>query len=370
MHISKEDTGKLTATVKLTIGREDYEEKVMKTLKDYQRKASIPGFRPGKVPFGMISKMYRKGLVLDELNHLMAEKLQNYIAENELRLIGNPLPNKEKAPEIDLETQTEFDFYFDLGFAPEIDLDLKNNIAVDYYKITATEKMIDDQINDICHRAVHHDHEHNDEAEGEEHQHEHEELPELNEEFFNKVFPGAEIKDEAAFRAKIKDSIEHSLARESERFFMNAAVETLVGKVDFDLPEEFLKKLIRENDESQLTEEQIEAQYDNFVKSVRWQLIETKLIRDHELHIKESEMRDVVRGYFTGHMVNAEVNEEQEERLNKIVDSVLSNKEESNRLHDQLYDQKLLGFFKSNLEIVNKEVDYDEFIKMITQKKV
>jgi trigger factor len=377
MQITKEETGALTASIKLLISKDDYEEKVTKTLKDYQRKANLPGFRPGKVPFGMVAKMYRKGVMLDEINHLLAENLQNFIEENKLKLIGNPLPNKEKAPSIDLDEQSDFEFHFDIGLAPEFNLDLSENISVDYYKITATDKMIDDQIHEIRHRAVnqkhHEEHESEEEHHHEEHEgeveHSHADIPDLNEEFFNKVFPGEEIKDETAFRAKIKEAIEQSLAKESERFFMNSAIETLVTEAKIELPDDFLRKMIRENDENKLTEEEIEAQYDNFARSMKWQMIESRLIQENNLRVEESEMRNVVRSYFTGLSNNA-MDEEQEERLNNIVDSVLSNKEESNRLHDQLFDQKLLGFFKTRLKLEHKEADYDEFVKLITQKKV
>ena len=361
MQITKEDTGKLTASVRLLIGKEDYEDKVMKTLKEYQRKSNMPGFRPGKVPFGLVSKMYRKGVLLDEINHLLSENLQKHIEENELKLIGNPLPNKDKAASLDLDTQSEFEFYFDIGMAPEFNLDLSENISVEYLKITATEKMIDENVNDLRNRTVHHEH-------TEEHQHE--ELPELNEDFFNKVFPGEEIKDENAFRAKVKVAIERSLIKESERFFLNTVIEKLVNETGMELPDEFIMKMIRENEEQKLSEEEIKNQYDSFVKSVRWQLIESRIIRDNSLWVEENEMRNVVKSYFTGHLATADENPEQDERLNKIVDSVLSNKEEANRLHDQLFDQKLLDFFKSRLKLENKDVDYDEFVKMVTQKKV
>jgi trigger factor len=368
MQITKEETGALTASIKVLISQEDYDEKVAKSLKDYQRKANLPGFRPGKVPFGMISKMYRKGVLLDEINHLLSENLNNYIEDNKIKLIGNPIPNKEKAASFDLDSQTEFEFYFDIGLAPDFEIDLKGYSPVEFYKITATEKMIDDQINEIRHRAVHQgDHDHKEGQENEEHHHE--DLPELNEDFFKKVFPGEGIKDEDGFRARIKEAIELSLIKESERFFMNSAIEKLVNDTKLDLPDEFLRKMIRENNEQKLTEEEIEAQYDNFARSIRWQLIESRIILENNLRVEESEMRNVVKSYFTGHMANAAENPEHEDRLNKIADSVLSNKEESTRLHDQLFDQKLLGFFKSSLKMDKKEVDYDEFIKMITQKK-
>jgi trigger factor len=365
MHITKEDTGSLTASIKLQISREDYDEKVTKTLKEYQRKANMPGFRPGKVPFGMVSKMYRKGVLLDEINHLLAESLQNYIEESKLRLIGNPIPNKEKASNLDLETQSEFEFYFDIGLAPEFELNLSDHISVDYFNIKATEKMIDEQVHELQHRTKNHEH-----KEGHEGEEAHDEaLPELNESFFDQVFPGQEIKDEQAFRTKIKEMIEQSLIKESERFFLNTVIEKLVKDSAFELPDDFLKKMIRENDEHKLSDEEIDAQYVNFANSMRWQLIESRIIQENNLRVEESEMRNVVKSYFTGHLVNTEEDPEHDERLNKIVDSVLSNKEESNRLHDQLFDQKLLGLFKSKLKLESKDVDYDEFVKMVTEKK-
>jgi FKBP-type peptidyl-prolyl cis-trans isomerase (trigger factor) len=365
MHITKEETGALTASIKMQITKEDYEEKVTKTLKDYQRKANMPGFRPGKVPFGMVSKMYRKGVLLDEINHLIAENLQKYIEESQLKLIGNPIPDKEKATVLDLDTNSEFEFFFDIGLAPEFEVDLSENLVVEALTIRATDKMIDEHVEELRQRFnIHVPHE---EVEGEEHHHE--ELPELNEEFFNKVFPGQEVKEISDFRQKIKEAIEHSLVKESERFFLNSVIEKLVKDTNIELPDAFLRKMLRENDENSLSEEEIEKQYPNFTNSVKWQLIEARIIRDNNLRVHEEEMRNVVKSYFTGSLVNLEENPEHDERLNKIVDSVLSNKEEAGRLHDQLFDQKLMAFFKEKVKPVAREVDYDEFVKMVTQKK-
>lgn len=370
MQITKEETGALTASIRLQIGNDDYEEKVVKTLKEYQRKANVPGFRPGKVPFGMISKMYRKGVLLDEINHLIAENLQKYIEESQLKLIGNPIANQEKAAMLDIENSSEFDFYFDIGLTPEFEVDLTENLAIDLLTIKATDKMIDEHVEELRHRFHTHTH---DEEHDHDHDHEeehHEELPELNEEFFNKVFPGQEIKDIDGFREKIREAVEHSLIKESDRFFLNSVIEKLVKETKLELPDEFLRKMLRENEENHLSDEEFEKQYPNFTNSVKWQLIEGKIIRDNDLRVQESEMRNVVKSYFTGSMPGSEENPEQDERLNKIVDSVLSNKEEANRLHDQLFDQKLLAFFKDKVNPAAREVSYDEFVEMINQKKV
>ncbi len=369
MNITKEETGNLTATIKISISKEDYEEKVGKTLKDYQRKATMPGFRPGKVPFGVISKMYRKGIMLDEINHLLSHKLQQYIEENQLRLIGNPIPDREQSSSFDLDHQTEFDFYFNIGLAPEFDFTLDEKISVDRYTVRAGDKMVDEYVEDIRNRF--HDHPHHEEEgaeEGQGHEHHHEPAP-LDENLFKKVFPGEDIKDVDTFREKVRSSIETSLAKESERFFFNSAIETLVEETPIDLPESFIRQMLKENPEKPMTDEEVEAQLDNFIRSMKWQLIESKIIKDNELYVSEEEMRNVVKGYFTGHVAEANRDPEHEDRLNKIVDSVLSNREEASRLHDQLYDQKLMALFSEKLTINAKEADYDEFVKIVTNKK-
>jgi trigger factor len=384
MNITKEETGTLTASVKVSVGRQDYETKLQETLKDYQKKASMPGFRPGKVPFGLISKMYRKAVLLDEVNRLVAEGLQNYIAENDLKLLGNPLPNREKSPSIDLDEMTDFDFYFDIGLAPEFELDLTDQRKADYITIKATDKMVDEYIIDLQKRyGVHHHHDDDNAAAAAEETQDiasqqshdpashddHIEPAELNEEFFKRIFPMDDIKDEATFRDKVREGIERSLVRDSDQHFMNSVIEDLVENTSIDLPDTFIRRMLKENEENAMTDEEIDAQYENFARSVKWQLIESRIVKDHGLSVDAEEMRNVVRSYFTGGIPSPEESPEQNERLNKIVDSVLSNQEEASRLHGQLFDKKMLDFFKSTIQQKQKEMDYDAFVKMITDKK-
>ncbi|MFO7613207.1 MAG: trigger factor [Bacteroidales bacterium] len=384
MHIEKEETGNLTATIKITVGREDYDEKVNKTLKDYQRKATMPGFRPGKVPFGMISKMYRKGVLLDEINHLISHKLQDYVEENQLRLIGNPLPDTERSANIDLDNQSEFDFFFNIGIAPECAPEVSDKTSVDYFKIKATDKMVDEYVTDLRKRYHKHMTEQanaekavDEEAEGSDAK-DHElaekeldidDLPEMNEEFFKQVFPGEEISDEAAFREKVRESIETSLVKESERYFLNDAIEKLVENTPVELPGDFIRKLLIQNNEEEKSEEELEKQLENFSRSIKWQLIESRIVKEYDLTVKEEEMRNVVKAYFTGHMAGQEESPEHTERLDQIVNSVLSNKEESSRLHDQLFEKKLLDLFRDKLKLEHKDIPYDEFVNLVTQKR-
>ncbi len=149
MNITQESTGELTATIQVHFTQEDYQQEVDKQLREYQRKASIPGFRPGKVPFGMVKKMYGKAVIADQIDKLLADAVAKHIEDNNLQILGNPLPNVEKSPTLDLDTQTEFDFFFDLGLSPEIDPILDEKIKVTEYEVQVDEDEIEEQIASI-----------------------------------------------------------------------------------------------------------------------------------------------------------------------------------------------------------------------------
>ncbi len=146
MNITSENTGELTATIKIEVSKQDYEEKVNKILKDYQHKANIPGFRPGKVPIGLIKKMYGKAVIADEINKILADSLANYLKEEKLEILGNPLPNKEKNSSLNFDLHDSLDFYFDLGLAPKIELTLTDKMNVDRFVIKVDEQMLEKYI--------------------------------------------------------------------------------------------------------------------------------------------------------------------------------------------------------------------------------
>ncbi len=149
MNIVQEKKSELTENLKIQLTAEDYQEKVDKALKDMQRKAQMPGFRPGKVPFGMIKKMYGKSVLVEEVNKVLVDALYEYIKEKEINILGNPLPDNEKTREIDWDNQTEYEFVYEIAIAPEINLELSEEIAVDYHKIKIEDKTVDETINDI-----------------------------------------------------------------------------------------------------------------------------------------------------------------------------------------------------------------------------
>ena len=145
MNITFENPDKVNGLLTITVEKEDYQEKVEKTLKNYRKKAQVPGFRPGMVPMGMIKKQYGTAVKVDEVNRLLGEKLQSYILENKIHMLGEPLPSEKQTPQ-DLEQDGPFTFVFDIAVAPEFTAELTAKDQVDYYTIKVDDKLIDQQV--------------------------------------------------------------------------------------------------------------------------------------------------------------------------------------------------------------------------------
>ena len=145
MKISRTDTNPLNSVITIKIERNDFEEKVSKILNDYRKKANIPGFRKGHVPIGMIKKQYETAVTAEEVNKLLQENLEKYLNEQKINILGNPLPVAME-DEIDWKS-SELSFAFELGLAPKFDLNLAEKNKIIQYHITASESMINDQIN-------------------------------------------------------------------------------------------------------------------------------------------------------------------------------------------------------------------------------
>ncbi|MCE1155621.1 MAG: trigger factor [Bacteroidales bacterium] len=146
MNIVRKDHDSVNATLTISIEKADYSEKVEKTLRDYRKKANIPGFRPGMVPMGLLKKMYGKSILADEINKMLSDELYKYIRENNINILGEPLPNEEEQKEIDFNTQEDFEFSFDLGLAPEFEVELNKKDKVKFYHIAASDEMVNNQV--------------------------------------------------------------------------------------------------------------------------------------------------------------------------------------------------------------------------------
>jgi len=152
MNITKENIDDLNAILKVKIEKPDYEDKVETVLKDYRKKATIKGFRPGMVPIGLIKKMYGRAVQIDEINKIVTENIQKYLADEKVEILGDPLPKADEQDKIDFETQQDFTFSFELGLTPSIDLKLSKKNKVNEYEIIIDEKMRKDYVNNYTRR--------------------------------------------------------------------------------------------------------------------------------------------------------------------------------------------------------------------------
>ena len=142
MHISRKDSDSLNSIITITIDQRDYISKVEEVLKNYRKTANIPGFRKGNVPIGMIKKQYEKPVIADEVNKLLQEKLDKFIKDEKLAILGNPLPIINK----DLDwTSKSLEFNFEIGLSPKFEINFNTRKKVTHFKIIADDKMINDQ---------------------------------------------------------------------------------------------------------------------------------------------------------------------------------------------------------------------------------
>ncbi len=383
MNITKEAVNDLNAIIHINLKEEDYIEEVNSQLADYRKKASIPGFRPGKVPMGMVKKMYGKSVLLDAVNKKVSEGLNNFIIENKLNILGYPLPNPEKSTTIDFDIQKDFDFYFDIGISPEFEFELSEEIKVPYYKIKVTAKEVDKAINDVKLRFG--EEEHPEKAEitdaiqgtftevdengevinngikndgyiriedvklktiqnklvgskignklvinlmkafkdeskvksllnlhdGPDNKlsadYEFEvtsvirvQEAKVNEDLFKKVYPNDDIKEEKAFKTKVKADLSAHYSRDTDRQFLADTINEVIKANDLQLPDEFMKRWLLENNKDKMTREQLDEQYDSYAKTFKWQLIESKLQEQlgDEIKVSENEVRDKVKAYL------------------------------------------------------------------------
>ena len=145
MNITFEAPDKINGLMTITLESADYQPEVDKTLKDYRKRANIPGFRPGQAPMGMIKRQFGPSVKVDAVNKILGEKLYEYVRENKIQMLGEPLPSEQQEA-LDLESDQPLTFKFDIAVAPEFEAKLSGKDKVDYYNITVDDKMIDQQV--------------------------------------------------------------------------------------------------------------------------------------------------------------------------------------------------------------------------------
>ena len=154
MKVTFENPDKVNGLMTLTVEEADYQADVEKKLKDYRKKAQLPGFRPGMVPMGMIKRQYGTAVKVEEINRLLGEEIYKYVNENKIQMLGEPLPSDKQQP-VDVEGAAPYTFVFDIAVAPEFKIELTGKDKVDFYSISVDDKMVDNQVEMFAQRAGH-----------------------------------------------------------------------------------------------------------------------------------------------------------------------------------------------------------------------
>ena len=425
MNISKENTDQLNAILHVKVEQTDYEEKVNEVLRDYRKKANVDGFRPGKVPMGLIKKMYYTPVLVDEVNKLVSESLFNYLKDEEVKILGEPLPHRDQDAKIDFAKDTEFEFKFDLGLAPELNLEVTSKDKIPYYKIKVDKKQQEEYKDSLLQR--HGEFKAVDQAsdnelikgllvkvdkEGQEVENgirvenvsmslemmkdddqkilfsgtkagdevvfdvkkafpndtelasllridktevamlegtfkcvidevNKFENATLGQELFDKVYGEGEVKTEEEFMKRISEEIALNYERESEYRFMVDAREAMIKKAKLDLPVEFLKRWMVETNEN-ITEEQINEDFEKYEDDFRWQLIKEYLLKKQEIKVSEEEALEAAKGMALNQYMQYGISNVPEDYLENYAREMMSKPEEARKFYEQKGKKSLL----------------------------
>lgn len=187
----------------------------------------------------------------------------------------------------------------------------------------------------------------------------------LDKELFDKLFTDGSVTTVTQLREKIKEDAEKQFAQQGDQQLLNAVQEYLIENTKFDLPAEFLKKWLATAGEKELTTEEAAAEYEKSEKGLRYQLIESKIMKDNDIKLDYKELVDYAKGFIRQQMAQFGNMNPEEKELDDIAGRILQNQDEAQKLQGQLISQKLLAFFKENMNFKTKEVTYEAFIKEV-----
>ena len=437
MKIVREQREQNTSLIRVTVGQEDYREEVEKALREYKRKANIPGFRPGMVPMGIIKKMYGKGVLAEQSYRKASNSVFEYLQKENIDYLGDVIPSEEQGA-FDFDSRPEFEFVFEIGEAPELKLDLSEKDKLTYYKIKIDKKMHEDFRSNYLRRygrLVDADAVTSDEAlsvtldngemkvedayvglismpeeerkpfigkkvgdkmtvnvnelyrtpsqraavlqvkEGElEHIKPEFELeitrirkfaePELNEEFFKMAFPAGNVTTAEQFEAFIDEQIASELRRESDYLFTLEVRDYLVKKADLKMPEAFLKRWLYTINEGKFTMEEIEKDFDQFLKMFTWNYIQKQIIKQENITVSADEATAEAKAFAQAQFAQYGMPSAPDDMLAGYAKQILENKEQGQKIYEKLYETKVVEAVKAKIKVSEKSVSAEEFAKL------
>jgi trigger factor len=445
MNVLRQELDALNGLLTVEINAADYSQKVKNTLEKHRKTANIPGFRPGHTPAGIIEKRYGKAVLAEELNKLANEGVYNFIRENNLDILGNPIPSETHPMEGSFDQPDTFKFTFEIGMSPSFEYQSVLKKGIEYNTVRVDEKLVSQQIEDIQRRygkmmsaeesgakdlvvgtfselaedgtikegGITHsttlsiEFIENSEAKnlliGKKKDDTFkldpsivskddadkasllgltpETLPsnevafefkitdikrmewaELNAELFGKLFQDGEISDEAGLRARVTKDLEHMFERDADRLMTRKVYDSLISDVQITFPEAFLKRWIKLSATAPIADEDIEKEFEAYLNSLKWQLIQTKIFKDSDTKLVYEEVLAFTKGLIISNYAQYGIPAPEDAELEASARELLTKKEQANSIYDQLAEEKLTQYFKTNASLKMKPLSYDDFL--------
>ena len=437
MNITRENREGQVSVIKVTVGESDYNEAVEKKLREYRRKANMPGFRPGMVPMSIINKTYRKSTIAETAYKMASDAVFEYLDKEKIDYVGDVLPSDEQGA-FDFDNNTEHEFVFEVGLAPEIDIELSEKDKLTKYKIKVSDEMregyrtnflrrygrlvdVDEVAADEALTGILDNGEikveegyvglisMNDEQRkpfigkkvGDELTVNVNELypsasqrasvlgvkekeleavnpefkftikqirkfaePELNEEFFKMVFPDGSVKDEKGLEKYIDEQVAADLARETDYVFTTEIRNFLIEKANPSMPEEFLKKWLYTINEGKFSMEDIDKDFDQFLKMFTWNYLQKHFIKQDNLSVTKEEALAEAKSLAAAQFAQYGMPSAPEDMLAGYAEKILADKDQGQKIYEKLYEAKVVEDVKSKLKVTEKAVSAEDFAKL------
>ena len=434
MEITRVQKEQGTSLLKVVVSEADYKEAVEKMLRDYKRKANVPGFRPGMVPMGIVRKMYGKGIVAEQSYRTASNAVFEYLQNEKIDYLGDVIPAEEQGA-FDFDNSTEFEFIFEIGEAPKYDVTLSAKDKLTYHKIKISKEMHDNFLDNFLRRfgkLVEVETVENDEAltvtldngdlrvedayvglismneeerkpwlgkkvgykttininemyanpaqraamlhikeaelEGLNPEFELEITmirkfanPEINEEFFKTAFPEGNVADQKALDAYIDAQIEGEMARECDYMFAAHVRNFMIEKAALAMPTEFLKRWLYTINEGKFTMEDIEKDFEGFIKMFTWNYIQRQIITAENISVSEEEATAEAKSFAAMQFAQYGMPNAPEDMIANFAKNILDNKEQKQHIYEKLYEQKVVEAIRAKVKVTEKAVSTEEF---------
>src|SRR5687768_5979498 len=454
--VTKENIGLLHEKLTVKLEKTDYLPSFEKALKEYSKKANIPGFRKGMVPTGLIKKMYGPSLFTDEVLRSVDRELIGYLQNDKLDIFAQPLPLETDIRQLDVNNPADYTFHFEIGMKPEFQLADLGTAKTIRYAVTVTDEMINSEIARLQNRygnmqdqdavavednvlniiftevdengnavengiqkdnsllvkyfkedfrsnligKVTNDYvivqldnafddkelevilsdlglDKNDLAAAQKHFKIQItkigllEKKELNEEFFNQLYPNQEVKSEADFRNKIKEEIQAYWNNQAKNQIHDQVFHELTDHTAIQFPEGFLKKWVKtqgetaENPDAGKSDEQVEKEFPTFLNQLKWTLITDKIVQENSIQVQPDEIRDFAKQQLFGYMGGAMGADAQNQPwVNDYVEKMMKDRKYVEDAYNRIQTQKIFEWAETKVNPTDKEISAEEFTKM------